>query len=69
MSKNTRAFLDDISCCLKLIKFARAQVKFTWAQALVDPVVDTPLNHIEFTNIYLLICIRPGPIDIVVITQ
>ena len=33
----------DISCHLKLIKFTRAQVKLTWAQALVGPGVDTPL--------------------------
>ena len=32
-----------ISCYLKLIKFTRAQVKLTWAQALVGPGVDTPL--------------------------
>ena len=34
----------DISCYLKLIKFTRAQVKLTWAQALVGPGVDTPLT-------------------------
>ena len=32
-----------ISCCLKLIKFTKAQVKLTWAQALVGPGVYTPL--------------------------
>ena len=33
----------DYSCYFKLMKFTRAQVKLTWAQALVGPGVDTPL--------------------------
>ena len=33
-----------LSCYLKLMKFTRAQVKLTRAQALVGPGVDTPLD-------------------------
>ena len=46
-----------ISCYLKLIKFTRAQVKLTWAQALVGPgvTVDTPLMQIDLhAYIYVL---------------
>ena len=38
------AIYMDISCYLKLMKFTRAQVRLTRAQALVGPGVDTPLR-------------------------
>ena len=44
----------DISCNLKLMKFTRAQVKLTWAQALVGPGVDTPLNSSDAYNLQKL---------------
>ena len=37
-----------------LMKFTRAQVKLIWAQALVGPGVDTPLNVSKITHIYML---------------
>ena len=49
------AIYMDISCYLKLMKFTRAQVRLTRAQALVGPGVDTPLVLIIIMIITLLL--------------